>query len=85
MRAKPWYAKFAVPGLWVSLVLEVYMNGEDLVKVKEAVAAAIDNLPEALTPRFKYSYLSRGDVVAVCEGEATQKWVVEADSSSISD
>lgn len=64
-RAKPSYAK--VPGVRVALVTECHtelkMKGaEDMVKVREAVARTIDNLPEeaANNSQSKDSLISRG-------------------------
>lgn len=83
-RAKPSYAKVSVPGVRVALVTEchpeVNMKGdEDMVKVREAVAGTIDNLPEeaATNSRSKDSLISRGAVVVVCEDEATLNWLLE--------
>lgn len=78
----------STPGFRVALVLERYpevkMKGEeDLARVREAVAGAVDNLPDesASTPRLKDSYLTRGTMVAVCDDMATQNWLAEVAAS----
>lgn len=71
-------------GVRVALIMEchpeVKMKGvEDMVKVREAVARTIDNLPEEVATNSwsKDSLISRGAVDVVCEDEATLNWLLE--------
>lgn len=80
----PRFKPYSVPGVRVTLFTEchpkVKMKGdEDMVKVREAVTRAIDNLLEeaATNSRSKDSLISTGAVVVVCEDEATLNCLLE--------
>lgn len=73
-------------GFRVALVLERYpevkMKGEeDLVRVREAVAGAVDNLPDEATSTLRFKDSSYPTRVVVCNDKATQNWLAEVAAS----